>query len=246
MIAKEAIPNLLGNTAYDVSHDKIGKIGHVYVDDRTGQPEWMTVQTDKAGSRETFVPLEPAELRGSEVVVPFNKDQIANAPDIDAQGAGHLSEQDEAVMYAFYGLGQPPTQSGMQAGTMPGTDDAMTRSEEQMHVGKERIEAGQVHLRKYVVTEDQQQTVPVRKEKVHLEREPITDTNRGRATSGPDISGADFEVTRHEERPVVNKETVPMERVRLATDEITEDQSIGGQVRKERIEAEGLRDDEGR
>jgi len=44
----------------------------------------------------------------------------------------------------------------------------------------------------------------------------------------------------------VNKETVPMERVRLATDDITEDRSVGGQVRRERIEAEGLRDDENR
>ena len=35
MIAKEAIPNLLGNTAYDGSHNKLGKVGHVYVDDRT-------------------------------------------------------------------------------------------------------------------------------------------------------------------------------------------------------------------
>lgn len=188
------------------------------MDDRTGQPEWMTVQ------------------------VPFSKDQIVDAPNVDASSAGHVSEQDEAVMYEFYGLNHP----AMPSGTMPATDDAMTRSEDQLHVGKERMDAGQVHLRKYVVTEDQQQTVPVRKEKVHLEREPITDANRGRATSGPDISEADFNVVRHEERPVVNKETVPMERVRLATDEITEDQPVGGQVRKEHIEAEGLRDDEGR
>ena len=242
MIAKEAIPNLLGNTAFDGSHNKIGKVGHVYLDDRTGQPEWMTVQTGNAGSRETFVPLETAELRGSEVTVPFSKEQITNAPNIDAGGGDHLSAQDEAVMYEFYGLAQP----SMPAATMPRTDDAMTRSEEQMHIGRERVDAGKVHLHKYVVTEDQQQTVPVRKEKVRLEREPINDANRGRATSGPDISGADFEVVRHEERPVVNKETVPMERVRLATDDITEDQSVGGQVRKERIEAEGLRDDENR
>lgn len=241
MITKEAIPNLLGNTAYDGSNDKLGKIGHVYVDDRTGEPEWMTVQTGQFGARETFVPLEPAEMRGSDVVVPFSKDQITNAPNVDAVNAGHLSEQDEAVMYDFYGLTHPTMPANA-----PRTDDAMTRSEERMHVGKEQLEAGRVHLRKYVVTEDQQQTVPVRKEKVHLEREPITDANRGKATSGPDISEADFEVTRHEERPVTSKETVPMERVRLATDETTEDQSIGGQVRKERIEAEGLRDDEGR
>ncbi|WP_213453311.1 DUF2382 domain-containing protein [Rhizomonospora bruguierae] len=240
MIAREAIPNLLGNTAYDGSHDRIGTIGHVYVDDRTGEPEWMTVQTGKFGSRESFVPLEPAELRGSEVVVPFSKDQISNAPNVDPVSAGHLSEQDEAKMCEFYGLAQPSMPSGTH---MPRPDDAMVRSEERMHVGQERVESGRVHLRKYVVTEEQQQTVPVRKEKVHLEREPITDRGRGMSS---EMSDDDREVVRHEERPVMNKETVPVERVRLATDEITQDEPVSGQVRKERIDADGLRDDEGR
>ena len=85
MIAKEAIPNLLGNTAYDVSHDKIGKIGHVYVDDRTGQPEWMTVQTGQFGSRETFIPLEPAQLHGNEVEVHVVIDYGANIPTVAAE-----------------------------------------------------------------------------------------------------------------------------------------------------------------
>src|SRR5262249_52540289 len=100
--------------------------------------------------------------------------------------------------------------------------------------------------RKHVVTEDQQQTVPLRKERVRLEREPITDANRDQALSGPDIADADYEVVTHEERPVVSKETVPMERVRLAKDDVTEQQTVGGQVRKERIDAEGLYEDERR
>jgi uncharacterized protein (TIGR02271 family) len=242
MISKESIPNVLGKTAYGSGHDKLGKIGQVYVDDRTQQPEWMTVRTGRLGKRETFVPLQPAELRGDEVVVPFQKEQVQNAPTIDADTPGRLSEQEEATMYAHYGLSNPAAARG------PGkaTDDAMTRSEEELRVGVENREVGRAHLRKYVVTEDQQRTVPVHKEKVRMQREPITDQNRGRAMAGPDISEADYEVVRHEERPVVGKETVPKERVRLTTDEATEERTVGGQVRKERIEAEGLNDDQGR
>jgi len=90
------------------------------------------------------------------------------------------------------------------------------------------------------VTEQQQVTVPVQREEVRLEREPITDANRGEATSGPDISEEVHEVTLHEERPVVQKETVPVERVRLDTDTVTEDVQVSEEVRKEQIDTEGL------
>ncbi len=108
-----------------------------------------------------------------------------------------------------------------------------------MHVGTEEVETGHVRLRKYVVTEEVQQTVPVRHEEVRVVREPITDANRDEALSGPEISEAEHEVTLHEERPVVETRAVPVERVRLETDEVTEEETVTGQVRKERIEIEG-------
>jgi uncharacterized protein (TIGR02271 family) len=121
----------------------------------------------------------------------------------------------------------------------PTTDDAMTRSEERLHVGTESVQTGRARLRKYVVTENQSVTVPVTREEVRLEREPITDANIGDATSGPDISEEEHEVTLTEERVVVNKETVPVERVRLDKETVTEQQQVNEQVRKEEIELEG-------
>lgn len=117
-------------------------------------------------------------------------------------------------------------------------DVAMTRSEEQIHVGTERFESGRVRLRKYVVTEEVQQTVPVRHEEVRVEREPLTDADREQAVSGTEISEAEREVTLHEEHPVVETRTVPVERVGLRTEEVTEEETVTGQVRKERIEVE--------
>jgi len=121
----------------------------------------------------------------------------------------------------------------------PNTDEAMTRSEEQVQVGKTQEQAGRARLRKYVVTEQETHTVPVRKERAVLETEPITDANVDEATSGPDISEEEHEVTLHEERPVVDKTTTPVQRVRLGTEEVTEEQTVSEEVRKERIEAEG-------
>ncbi|MBG6225263.1 uncharacterized protein (TIGR02271 family) [Arthrobacter sp. CAN_A2] len=121
----------------------------------------------------------------------------------------------------------------------PTTDDAMTRSEEQLHVGTEEREAGRARMRKYVVTENVTKTVPVSHEEVRVEREPITDANRGDALGGPAISEEEHEVTLHAERPVVEKEAVPVERVRLDKETVTTNETVSEEVRKEQIEIEG-------
>jgi uncharacterized protein (TIGR02271 family) len=124
----------------------------------------------------------------------------------------------------------------------PTTDDAMTVSEEQLRVGTERREAGRVRLRKYVVTENVTQTVPVQREEVRIEREPISDANVADATSGPSISEEEHEVVLHEERPVVETETVPVERIRVGTETTTDQETVNEEVRKERVEVDEDRD----
>src|SRR4051812_38909610 len=102
----------------------------------------------------------------------------------------------------------------------------MTRSEEELRVGTERRQTGTARLRKYVVTENVTQTVPVRREEVRLEREPITDANIDDAMDGPAISDEEHEVVLHEEQPVVDKRVVPKERVRLDKEAVAEDAQV--------------------
>ena len=117
----------------------------------------------------------------------------------------------------------------------------MTRSEEELQVGTETRERGRVRLRKYVTTEEATQTVPVQREEVRVEREPITDANIDAAMAGPDISEAEHEVTLHEEQPVVEKRTVPRERVRLEKDTVTGEEQVADEVRKEQIDLDDQR-----
>ena len=147
---------------------------------------------------------------------------------------GRLSGEDES---ATRGERRSGTEGYDTSG--PSTDDAMTVSEERLNVGTERREAGRARLRKYVVTENVTQTVPVQREEVRVEREPITDANRDEALSGPGISEEEHEVVLHEERPVVDKDTVAVERVRLDTETVTDQETVGGEVRKERVDVEG-------
>jgi uncharacterized protein (TIGR02271 family) len=116
---------------------------------------------------------------------------------------------------------------------------AMTRSEEEVRVGKTGREAGRARLRKYVVTEEVQQTVPVQREEVRVEREPVTDANIEQATAGPDITESEHDVTLTAEEPVMEKRAVPKERVRLSKEPVTEEHEVSEQIRKEQIEGEG-------
>jgi uncharacterized protein (TIGR02271 family) len=236
-----------GRTMVDRDGDRIGTIEDLYADDRTGEPEWALVDTGLFGTRSTFVPLAQASQRDGEVQVPYEKQLVKDAPGVEADQ--HLSEAEEQQLWRHYGLDYQPADRTAEAPTdadgydraATGRDDAMTRSEEELQVGSQTRERGRVRLRKYVTTEQVTQTVPVQREEARVEREPITDANIDAAMAGPDISEAEHEVTLHEEQPVVEKRTVPRERVRLEKDTVTGEEQVAEEVRKEQIDVDDQR-----
>jgi uncharacterized protein (TIGR02271 family) len=191
------------------------------------------------------VQLRPPRQTDQDVRVPYDKQLVKDAPRVDPDG--HLSEAEERQLWRHYGLDYDRTTRRRATGggavgrdtSGPTTDDAMTRSEEELRVGTAERERGRVRLRKYVTTEQVQQTVPVQRERVRVEREPITDANVDAATSGPEISEAEHEVILREEEPVVEKRVVPRERVRLDKDTVTGEERVAEEVRKEQIEVQG-------
>lgn len=244
MISQDQLQDVLGQTAYGSDGEKLGKVSRVFLDNASGLPEWVTVQTGLFGTRESFVPAGDATLGGDGLTVPFTKEAVKQAPQVDAE-QGELSPEEEAELYRHYQLDYTMAETddtlAQPAETMEtgSPDDAMTRSEERLRVGTEKVATGRVRLRKYIVTEEQTITVPVTREEVRLERVPIGEDDADEATDGSDLSEAEHEVVLTEERVVVTKETVPVERVKLAKETVTEDQQITEQLRKERIETEG-------
>jgi uncharacterized protein (TIGR02271 family) len=231
-------------TLVDRDGDRIGSIDAIYLDDQTGQPEWALVNTGLFGTKASFVPLAQATPAGDDVRVPYDKQLVKDAPRVDPDQ--HLSEAEERQLWRHYGLDYDRTTRRRATGkdavgrdtSGPTTDDAMTRSEEELRVGTTERERGRVRLRKYVTTEQVQQTVPLRREKAQVEREPITDANLDAATSGPDISEEEHEVILREEEPVVEKRVVPRERVRLDKDTVTGEERVAEEVRKEQIDVD--------
>jgi uncharacterized protein (TIGR02271 family) len=249
MIGTDTISRVIGRDVYDQSGEKIGSAAEVYLDDETGQPEWVTVRTGLFGTKESFVPIRDADITDDGVRVPVSKARVKDAPKIDTDG--HLSPEEEQELYRYYGMGADTSTTTQQSADFearppvghdtsgPTTDNAMTRSEEQLNVGTASEEVGRARLRKYVVTENVTETVPVSREEVRIEREPITDASIGNAMDGPAISEEEHEVTLHAERPVVAKEATPVERVRLDKTTVTDQETVNEDVRKEEIEVDG-------
>ena len=236
----ETVDTWQGRTLLDRDGGRIGTIDAIYLDDPTGQPEWALVNTGLFGTKASFVPLAQATQTDQDVRVPYDKQLVKDAPRIDPDQ--HLSEAEERQLWRHYGLDYDTTDRSVATGrdatsrarvgrdtSGPTTDDAMTRSEEELRVGTTQRERGRVRLRKYVTTEHVEQAIPVRRERVRVEREPITDANLDAATSGPDISEEEHEVVLHEEQPVVEKRVTPKERI-----EVHDQNTTGGRRERRR------------
>jgi uncharacterized protein (TIGR02271 family) len=249
MIARQDFDRIEGATAYDNSGEKIGRIGQLYIDDETGEATWVTVSTGLFGLSESFAPLQGAEFDGKDIRLKYDKETVKNAPRIDKDQ--HLDLDEQRDLYRHYGFGSrgemgdagKPESTHDWTGkerSRPGAADAgdkehaMTLSEERLKAGKERVEVGRARLRKYTTTHNEKVDVPVTKEKLVVERTPAS----GNATKAPirDSGEKVEEVTLREERPVVEKETVPVEDVRVGKERVTDTEQVSAKVRKERAD----------
>jgi|SRR5690625_4060988 len=247
------LENIDDATVYDQDNEKVGTVKEIYLDDQTDQPRFATVSTGLFGMKETFVPLDAAQqIADGDLKVPFTKDFIKDAPNIDPDG--HLEPSEEREIFEYYGVGhgdtantQSPAAGGPAAGAPTAEDPAAAvdageqavAHEERLKVGKEDQVAGKARLRKRVVTEHQQVDVPVEREELVVEREPVDPNSpQARAGSLDDAEDTEETVTLHEERPVVDKETVATEKVNVGKRKVVDTETVEGDVRKEKIDVE--------
>src|SRR5215213_7394098 len=180
-----------GATLVDRDGDRVGTIDSIYVDDQSGQPEWALVNTGLFGTKSTFVPLAQANPSGDNVQVPYEKQLIKDAPRMDPDG--HLSEAEEQELWRHYGLdyeagytdraaqARATEDVDLPAGGREGgydrtdraTDDAMTRSEEELAVGTEARERGRARLRKYVTTAQLLPSATLHRQKARVESDSV-------------------------------------------------------------------------
>jgi len=164
---------------------------------------------------------------------------VKGSPEI--KDAAHLDADEQQALFAYYQqyLGASGAQYSADTATAKtggNADGYLTRSEEQLNVGTQRVEAGRAKLRKFVVTEQQSVTVPVSHEEVKVVREPL---QPGDSLDGATIGEDSIEVTLMQDKVQVDKQVVGVEKVKLATATVTEQQQVSDSVRKEQIEVDG-------
>jgi uncharacterized protein (TIGR02271 family) len=239
---------------------RVGRIETVHDDQQTGCPMWAAVQIGLFATRRALVPLVGAREQGERVRVPVDKEHILRGPRIDRGST--IAHDTEAALYRHYRIersqplsapaaGRPEgggrqgegggsqAEGGGSAGEGGGSGEtAMTRSEEELSVGTTRRKTGRVRVRKYVVTEHVQRTIPVRREEIRVEHEPMAEEQRGGGQGLEEVSD-EHEITLREEVPVVEKRVVPRERVRVTKGTRVDRAEVKERVRRERIEPEG-------
>lgn len=239
----QALQNAQGNPVFSNDGEQIGKVEEVFHDIETDQPEWIGIGTGSFSSKRVLVPVASAEMREDGVYVPYSKDHVSGAPDIDGD---EISTDTEAQLYSYYGIeyDQDRSDSGLPGGTqrdstetethtdLSDSGETVTRSEEELHTGTRQREAGQVRVRKYVDSEKVQTTVPTSREEVSVERVPVSE---GTSTEA-EFSEGEITVPIVEEEAVVEKRPVVKEELRITKETVTGEETVEADVRKERID----------
>ena len=192
-------------------------------DESANRPEWIGIGTGFFGTKRVLVPIEGATVEGDEIRIRYSADQVKHSPDIDSDEISYEREQE---LYAYYRLG-----GGGESDD--DSDQSLTRSEEELRLGKEKVQTGKARLRKWVETEPVEANVELRHETAEITRERID-----QPVGDVELGEEEIEVPLHEERAVVEKRTVAKERIGVDKDVKTETETVRDEVRKERVEVE--------
>jgi hypothetical protein len=176
----ETVLGWRGRSVLDRDGEKVGTFGEVYLDHETDRPAFAGVNTGLFGRNEHIIPLAGVTPAGDDLKVPYRREEVHEAPQVDADVA--LEPEQEAAILDHYEE-EPSVRAG-------GEDDApeVVRSEEEVEFStRPTTRRERIRLRKVVVTDEVEKTVPVRREEVRVEHDPPPE---GRIISSEDAGPA--------------------------------------------------------
>jgi len=227
-MSRVRLDELRGSSVYDNAGEKIGSVEEIFYDPQTRSPEWLGIGTGFLGTKRVLVPVEGAQATGDGLMVAYSKGHVKAGPDIDED---EISAEHEAELTAHYGMSGSTRSSTVSDGV---EDQAITRSEEELEVGKRSVDAGTARLRKWVETEPVALDVELRREVAHVTRERIDEP-----VGDHEFVEEQVDIPLQAEKPVVQKQAVAKERIGVQKDVATETQTVQDELKKERVEVEG-------
>jgi uncharacterized protein (TIGR02271 family) len=236
--------------AGDANGPKVGKVDDLLVDPDARRVRYLMVKLDKdvarGGEREVLIPVGAARLNDDRdtVLVPNrDRDFFAGLP---AYEPGRFSrDYENDLRERFSGAPMPASDAGRdyygheqydESQLFRGSDREarIPRSEEELAVGRRRVQAGEVDVRKSVETEHVARDVPVTREEVEVERRPVAEGTPGQA----DLEEGEIRVPVMAEEAVVEKRPVVKEEFIIRKRVVSGTQRVEADVRRERVDVD--------
>ena len=233
-----AYEDWLGSTATDPTGAPVGRLAELFVGRTSGTPEFGIVELG-GGDERVAVPLTGARREAGGLVLPFPAEKAFAAPRMQAD-VDEIPAEVGALIHEQFGLHDAPTAPTVPLDAHAEDEVEVTLSEEQLAVETRSQATERVRVRKHVVTEEVTVTVTLRREELIIEREPVPGTSHQAAEDDFPLGddGRTVEFVLHAEEPVVTKRVVPVERVRINRNTITEERRIADTVRRERVDVD--------
>ena len=99
MTTSQDRPDYIHRAAVDAEGNRIGKISQMVLDEQTGRPQWVLVETGLFGTRQSYAPVRGSKLDGELVVLAVSKDKVKDAPNVESGEQLSDSEQEELRRY---------------------------------------------------------------------------------------------------------------------------------------------------
>jgi uncharacterized protein (TIGR02271 family) len=243
MASTNELKRLSEDHDYEVAHDEpdvrgwkvttangqsIGTVTDLIIDSSAMKVRQLEVALDRSASgpsrdQRALIPIQAADLdRGANAVVihGMTLEQIRTLPAYGSADAGTTNRTYDRPA---------------------GRDQSkrLTRAEEEVRIGKRAVQAGEVRVGKHVETERVSQPVTLEKERVTVERRPVTDASRGDVRIGADQREVIVPIM--EEEPTVEKRAVVKEELVVAKERVSERDNVEAEVRKERFDVDESR-----
>ena len=104
----------IGSRVDDIYGVNVGRLEDVWIDPGTGVPRWLLVKEGRFGGRATLIPFEDATAGAGHVWVPYEREIVAAAPEIEP--GAPLTQQVEAALRSHYAANAPsPIAHGQDA-----------------------------------------------------------------------------------------------------------------------------------
>ena len=191
---------------------QIGRVADLLVDTAAMKVRSLLVDpTDAAGNSRITLEVSDVDLR------PDTRQVIARAYD----GAGFDPRSASQYTEAYAGAAQ--------------SEKRLTRTEEELAIGKREVSRGEARISKHVETEHVSEPVTRRREEVVIERRPVEPGRRAEAAS---IEDAEVRIPLMEEEVIVEKHPVVKEELVIGKRVVEERDTVEADVRREEFDIE--------